>query len=229
MTTPKYIIQNVVKIKIHGDFLQTPIGHYFSGSGCQKCAGVAKLTTEDFIERSKKIHGDLYDYSQSVYINSGEKVKIICKKHGLFQQIAGGHYQSGQGCPRCSNIGYSKPQIKWLHFLSKYYNIDIQHAENDGEYLIPKTKYKADGFCKENNTIYEFHGDFWHGNPNIYKDDDINTITKCTYKELYEKTLKKEGILKNLGYNLVVIWENDWNKINKCVKILQQKFRKYSY
>ena len=219
----------IICCKIHGDFLQTPIGHYFSGSGCQKCAGVAKLTTEDFIERSKEIHGDLYDYSQSVYINRGEKVKIICKKHGLFQQIAGGHYQSGQGCPKCGNIGYSKPQIKWLHFLSKYYNIDIQHAENDGEYLIPKTKYKADGFCKENNTIYEFHGDFWHGNPNIYKDDDINTITKCTYKELYEKTLKKEGILKKLGYNLVVIWENDWKKINKCVKILQQKFRKYNY
>ena len=28
---------------------------------------------------------------------------------------------------------------------------------------------------------------------------------------------------------LVVIWENDWKKINKCVKILQQKFRKYNY
>jgi hypothetical protein len=219
--------ENVIIVcKIHGDFLQTPIGHYFSGSGCQKCAGVAKLTTEEFIERSKKIHGDLYDYSECVYINSGEKVKIICKKHGVFQQIAGGHYYLGQGCPKCSNIGYSKPQILWLNFLSKYYNINIKHAENDGEYLIPETKYRADGFCKENNTIYEFHGDFWHGNPNIYKDNDINTITKCTYKELYEKTLKKEERLKNLGYNLVVIWEYDWKKLNRCVKILQQKFRK---
>jgi hypothetical protein len=220
--------ENVIIVcKIHGDFLQTPIGHYFSGSGCQKCAGVAKLTTEDFIERSKKIHGDLYDYSESVYINSGEKVKIICKKHGVFQQIAGGHYYLGQPCPKCSNIGYSKPQIKWLNFLSKYYNINIQHAENDGEYIIPETKYRADGFCKENNTIYEFHGDFWHGNPNIYKDDDINIITKCSYKELYEKTLKKEEMLKKLGYNLVVIWEYDWKKLNRCIKILQQNFRKY--
>jgi thymidylate kinase len=216
----------IIGCKIHGDFLQTPIGHYFSGSGCQKCSGVAKLTTEEFIERSIKIHGDLYDYSESIYINSSTKVKIICKKHGVFNQIAGGHYQLGQGCPKCSNIGYSKPQILWLNFLSKYYNINIQHAENDGEYLIPETKYRADGFCKENNTIYEFNGDFWHGNPNIYKDDDINTITKCTYKELYEKTLKKEERLKNLGYNLVIIWEYDWKKINRCIKILQQKFRK---
>jgi len=218
--------ENVIIVcKIHGDFLQTPIGHYLSGSGCQKCAGVAKLTTEEFIERSIKIHGNLYDYSQSVYINSTEKIKITCKKHGVFNQIAGNHYQSGHGCPKCFNH-HSKPQIKWLNFLSKYYNINIQHAENDREYLIPETKYRADGFCKENNTIYEFHGDFWHGNPNIYKDNDINIITKCSYKELYEKTLKKEEILKKLGYNLVVIWESDWKKINKSIKILQQKFRK---
>ena len=38
-----------------------------------------------------------------------------------------------------------------------------------------------------------------------------------------------ENKIKDLGYNLVVIWENDWKKINKCVKILQQKFRKYNY
>ena len=114
-----------------------------------------------------------------------------------------------------------------MNFISKYYNINIQHAENDREYLIPETKYRADGFCKENNTIYEFHGDFWHGNPNIYKDNDINIITKCTYKELYDKTLIRENKIKELGYNLITIWENDWKKINKCIKILQQKFRKY--
>ena len=90
----------------------------------------------------------------------------------------------GRGCPKCFNH-YSKSSILWLDFLSKYYNINIQHAENDGEYLIPKTKYKADGFCKENNTIYEFHGDYWHGNPNIYKDDDINTILSCMHENSF--------------------------------------------
>lgn len=213
--------------KIHGEFSQKPVSHYWNKAGCPKCAN-KNITTEDFIEKSKLVHGDIYDYSNVIYNLSSEKVIINCKEHGEFIQRANDHL-NGSGCPNCCPINYSKKQILWLHFLSKYYNIDIRHAENDGEYLIPKTKYKADGFCKENNTIYEFHGDFWHGNPNIYKDDDINTITKCTYKELYEKTLKKEGILKDLGYNLVVIWENDWKKINKCVKILQQKFRKYNY
>lgn len=210
--------------KKHGEFLQKPVYHYWNKAGCPKCAN-KNITNEEFIEKIKLVHGDLYDYSNVVYSLSNETINIICEEHGEFIQRANDHL-NGSGCPKCFNH-HSKPQILWLNFLSKYYNINIQHAENDGEYLIPETKYRADGFCKENNTIYEFHGDFWHGNPNIYKDDDINIITKCTYKELYDKTLKKEEILKNLGYNLVVIWEYDWKKINKCIKILQQKFRKY--
>ena len=46
-------------------------------------------------------------------------------------------------------------------------NIYIQHAINDKEYLIEGTRYHADGFCKDTNTIYEFHGDYWHGNPKL--------------------------------------------------------------
>ena len=105
------------------------------------------------------------------------------------------------------------------------YNINIQHAINGIEYTILKTNYKADGYCKETNTIYEFHGDFWHGNPKKYRSDDINKITKCTFGILYEKTMQKEKTIKELGYNLVVMWESDWNKINKSIRCLQRKFR----
>jgi len=139
------------------------------------------------------------------------------------------HINSCIGCPKCSKKGYSKPQILWLDFLSKLYNINIQHACNDGEYVITTTKYKADGYCKENNTIYEFHGDYWHGNPKVFNEDGINEITKLTYKELYDKTLIRDNKIKELGYNLVTIWENDWKKINNSIKILQQKFKKYHY
>ncbi len=213
----------IIICKIHGEFQQIPTDHY-NGHGCPKCSGVGKLTTEEFIERSKKIHGDKYDYSQSIYINNSEKIKIICKKHGDFYQNPKNHYATGQGCPKCCNNCYSKMQIIWLDFISKFHNIHIQHALNDGEFLIPNTNYKADGYCKENNTIYEFHGDFYHGNPKIYKQDKINTKKNCSFKELYEKTLIKENKIKELGYNLEIIWEKDWKKINKCIKIIQLKF-----
>ena len=37
-----------------------------------------KLTTEEFIERARKIHGNKYDYSKVNYVNAKTKVCIIC-------------------------------------------------------------------------------------------------------------------------------------------------------
>ena len=70
--------------------------------------------------------------------------------------------------------------------------------------------YYCDGFCKDTNTIYEFYGDFFHGNPNIYNNEDINKLTKKSFGELYDKTIERENVLKNQGYNLISIWENDY-------------------
>lgn len=39
-----------------------------------------KLTTEEFVQKAKEIHGDKYDYSKVDYKNSKEKVCIICKE-----------------------------------------------------------------------------------------------------------------------------------------------------
>jgi G:T-mismatch repair DNA endonuclease (very short patch repair protein) len=107
------------------------------------------------------------------------------------------------------------------------YNIQIQHAENVGEYIIKNTKFSADGYCKETNTIYEFHGDFWHGNPNLYDTNDINKRNDKTFGELYQKTLEREQQIIDYGYNLVVMWEHDWKKINKSIRTLQRKFKQH--
>jgi len=61
-----------------------------------------KCDTEKFIEKSKKIQGDRYDYSLVKYINNTTKVKIICKTHGVFEQSPASHTKSpGCGCPKC--------------------------------------------------------------------------------------------------------------------------------
>lgn len=60
------------------------------------------LTTEEFIERAKKIHGDTYDYSKVNYKNAKTKVTIICPKHGEFEQTPHNHLK-GEGCRLCGN------------------------------------------------------------------------------------------------------------------------------
>jgi hypothetical protein len=130
-------------------------------------------------------------------------------------------------CIKCSKSKkYSIISINWLNFIQSYNNIQIQHAENKCEYSIPNTQFKADGFCKETNTIYEFHGDYWHGNPNIYEPNNETYFGK-KFGELYEKTLKREHQIKNMGFNLITIWESDWIKINKYIALLQRKYRKF--
>jgi len=93
-------------------------------------------------------------------------------------------------------------------------NIFIQHAENDGEKIIKinNKKYKCDGYCNDTNTIYEFYGDLWHGNPDKFNRDCINPLNKKTFGELYDETMLREKILKDYGYNLITIWESEFNK-----------------
>ena len=213
----------------HGNFEQTPNKH-LSGKGCSKCgvdsrAKIRTKSTEQFIIDARMIHGDRYLYENVVYVNANTKITIGCKIHGNFEQISRSHL-AGNRCPKCAtNRGYSNAQIKWLDFMSSFTKTQIIHAENSNEFTIPGTKFKADGFCKETNTIYEFHGDYWHGNPRIFNQNEMNDITKCTFGQLYKKTLEREVLIKSKGFNLVTIWENDWNNLNKSIKTLQETFR----
>lgn len=59
------------------------------------------LTQEEFINRSKAIWGDKFDYSLVVYKGAKSKIKLICPKHGVFKQQAGGHLY-GKDCRYCA-------------------------------------------------------------------------------------------------------------------------------
>jgi hypothetical protein len=85
----------------HGEFWQTPNNHLM-GYACPECGGSKRKTTEQFIEKSKEVHGDKYDYSKVDYVNNKTKVCIICPEHGEFYQAPGDHL-SGSGCPKCNS------------------------------------------------------------------------------------------------------------------------------
>ena len=132
--------------------------------------------------------------------------------HQFVSDLAGGVIPI---CRKCFPVrtNYSRSAIKWLAFVAQNENIVIQHAENSGEFRIPGTSFSADGYCKETNTVYEFHGDAYHGNPDVYKDDaQCHPFSEKSAIELYAATKLREQKILELGYNLVVMWENDWKK-----------------
>ena len=212
--------------RLHGKFSQTP-GNHLYGYGCTDCGDIKKSTSQrknvdEFINESNITHNYKYDYSEVNYVNARTDVTIICSKHGKFYQIPDSHLR-GCGCPKCY-CRHSKPQIEYLNFMASFKKIIIRHAENGGEYKIPNTKYSADGYDEINNTIYEYHGDFWHGNSKIYNTNNVNPITKTTFGKLYKNTIKKEEYIKSSGYKLTVIWDSEWKIFKKSIIKLQRLF-----
>ncbi len=208
---------------IHGEFKQKPANHICRSSGCPKCqydklsTNNLSMTTPEFINKCVSIHGNKYDYSIVEYKGHHKKIKVICPTHGFWVVTANNHIVNNSCCPQCSNK-YSKNSIAWLNALAKDSGIHIQHGENGGEYSIPNTPYHADGYCAETNTIYEFHGDYWYGNPNKFASEFINQVKDKTKGELYRDTIIRENEIKALGYNLVVMWEYDHDQSQKLLK-----------
>lgn len=101
---------NKVKVKIicpkHGEFLQS-IDRHLSGDGCSKC-GIAKRslstkrTLADVKKQLKNLYGDIYGYDLfTEYNHCLQKIKITCKKHGVFEKALPEHLR-GEICNGCS-------------------------------------------------------------------------------------------------------------------------------
>jgi hypothetical protein len=106
--------------------------------------------------------------------------------------------------------GYSQKEISWLESIAQTEGIQIQHKGNGNQYIIitkmgPK---KVDGYCYKNNTVYEFYGEYYHGHPTK---SGIGVNGK-TYKELYQRTLEREELIKEVGYTIVSMLEEDYDK-----------------
>ena len=107
------------------------------------------MSTEEFIERAIKVHGDKYDYSTANYVNARTKICIICPEHGEFYQLPGSHL-NGKGCKKCRD---KKISLGVLNFIEK------SNEVHNNRYDYSKVKYinnrtKVCIICPE-------HGEFW--------------------------------------------------------------------
>ncbi len=206
----------IVTCKNHGDFEVAPHDHLKIRrgkpiGGCPKCQHESRfLTQEQFISMAKEMHGDRFDYSSTIYKGRKQLVKIICEKHGLFEQIANRHL-AGNGCRFC-RYSVSKKEIRWLKHMGV--------SEDCWQKTLTMTsgkRYRVDAYDPASNTVYEFNGDYWHGNPAKYTRDQLNEINGETFGALFDKTQSRLKDLLENGYGVVSIWENDF-KPNKKPK-----------
>lgn len=142
----------VIICPIHGEFMQTPNSH-LRGSGCPYCyRNTQRMCGNHFINRSKLLHNNKYDYSKCKYFNMTTKVIIICKDHGEFLQLPANHL-NGSGCPNCI---ISKGE----RFISEYLkNLGIVYErEKTFSDCIFRSKLKFDFYLPKLNILIEFDG-----------------------------------------------------------------------
>ena len=158
----------IIMCPLHGEFLQTPYRHV-SGVGCKKCSNIKRakdqaFTPEEFIEKAKTVHGDKYDYSQSVYVQSKTKLKIICSVHGEFQQTPSSHLKGG-GCKKCSSIEYGiRQRLTTDEFINKAQTVHgdtfdyskVNYVDSHTRLLIG-CKIHGDFYQLPNNHIYDVY------------------------------------------------------------------------
>jgi hypothetical protein len=193
-------------------FLQAPNNH-IKGSICPKCYGELSSLRQrksqgQFIDECNTRHGiDKYSYEKVVYLGQKIKVEIICFKHGSFWQNAASHL-GGNGCPECAATNSSKVEKEWLDHIG----IDELNRQKR---LPGLGKRRMDGFYPLTNTVYQFHGDYWHGNPEKYSPEKINKRNEISFGKLYSDTIDADRKIVDAGYNLITIWESDWSKFKK--------------
>jgi len=152
-----YATPLIIGCKVHGYFNQSPQYH-LAGQGCGLCKGTHigmgrnKGARNRFIDKSKKLHNNKYDYSKTIYSTAGELAIIICPQHGAFSQTPNKHLQ-GHGCPNCN---YSKGETN-IKFLLNAQNIyfKTEHTFPDCKIL---GRMRFDFFIPLLNMLIEYHG-----------------------------------------------------------------------
>ena len=113
-----------------------------------------KLTNDEFIEKSRQIHNNKYDYSKCCYVNNRSKVVITCPLHGDFEQLAGNHL-AGYGCKKCAIEKTAMDKsTSFNDFVNK------AHEIHNSKYFYYKESYincneKVKISCPEHGVFYQ--------------------------------------------------------------------------
>ena len=185
-----------------GHFNTMSWGNFNLGKRCPDCANNKVLTIEYVRSKFEEKGCTLLS---TEYINSKSKLDYMCSAGHIGSATWDSFYTAEKDCPRCSKGGMSKVSQKWLDSLC------IPNLKR--EYLIKKLGFRVDGFDPETNTVYEFLGDYWHGNPERFSSKKINLTIKKSFGQLYEETLDRINTLKVNGYKVVSVWEKDFKEV----------------
>lgn len=174
----------------HGRFWQRTTAH-LRGQGCPVCAG-KNVTTERFIQKAKEVHGNTYDYSNTVYSGRHSPLEIICSVHGSFWQSAGSHL-SGRGCPHCRESTGEASIAHYLTSLDLAENADF-FRERGFDSLKDRLPLKYDFYLPKENLLIEYNGVQHYEKSTLFQDTRKSFLLRKHHDWLKRKYARDHNI-----------------------------------
>lgn len=199
----------------HGDFVINAHTHISNGYGCPVCGqinkGPARLTTEQFIAKARKVHGDKYDYSKVNYILANQKIYIICPEHGEFWMTPNKHL-IGEKCPKCSQ---SRGE-EFIYRILSCLNINFEKEFTIKIKTLNRSSFRLDFAINIQNIWYliEYNG-IQHYQPCEY----FGGEEKFKEQQIRDQELRDFVQTNNTKYKLLEI-DYRYNKQTTVNKIL---------
>jgi G:T-mismatch repair DNA endonuclease (very short patch repair protein) len=172
------------------------------------------------------------------YSNIGEKLKkSMLKKYGvenitnlpeIRKKIGESNRKTWGKKSHSEKLKLTEYSRSCINYVSKL-ELRVQEILNENNIT-----YTANGFLYgynfdiifKNRKVLEIQGDFWHGNPLYYKENDL-LLGDLKAGDVWKKDKKKKLKLENNGYLIVYLWESEINNMSKedlynCLKKIWQ-------
>jgi len=186
-----------------------------------------KLTTEEFINRSKEIHkNEDFDYSLVNYTGARDKVLIKCNTCGITFKIAPHHFLEGNGCKNCTRIKLTSTTEEFVKKSKAKFGDHYDYSKVN--YVNSKTKVEL--------TCNKHHLSFMVS-PNEHLASNIGCCPKCAReKTVAARSVSREEFIKRSiaihgdKYNYdKVVYKNPNSKVliycRKCNRYFTQEAR----
>lgn len=189
---------------LHGKYKVLAYNH-MNGIGCKKCSVDGfKRKKIDLVNELNYIHDNKYIYDiEQDYISTSDKIKIICKEHGIFTQSVDVHLR-GSGCVLCKTR--SRGEILIRKILDTFKIEYIREMSFDS---LPRMRF--DFWIPKHRTILEYDGKH-HFKPIDYF-GGINTFNKIKVND----SIKNNWCIDN-SIKLIRISYKDFRKIEEIIK-----------
>ena len=109
-----------------------------------------------------------------------------------------------------------KLATEWLEWEAQNRNIHIRHQINATEKRIGERRLPVDGFHGPSQTVFQFHGCWWHGHDcHLTEGKEMNEKRKRPMKELLAETKANSKYIEEQGYQLIEVFECQWRRLKK--------------